>query len=227
MARVITGRFLCGGFPFFQCDFDMDRVRRSTRKRVEREYDGESSEGESSLVGTPVPTAAITTAGVRDFGGCLKSVFLGHRATVEVLFLVQKHSAGWWLTKKMREVECELEPHEYRVIEKIQASLQTSHQSEQHQQVRDGFSRPKAFPNHACAGRGWDNRNLYLQHQIRPVEIKRPFFPVFALLCVPNALPLYIVHFTIKVILWILTQRLSATPMATRPLPIFLALLNF
>ena len=43
----------------------MDRVRRSTRKRVEREYDGESSEGESPVVGTPMPSAAITTAGVR------------------------------------------------------------------------------------------------------------------------------------------------------------------
>lgn len=86
---------------------------------MEREYDGESSEGESSLVGTPVPTAAITTAGVRDFGGNLKSVFLDLRVAVEAVSQVGIHSNGWWLTKKRGDAECELEPHEYRVLEKI------------------------------------------------------------------------------------------------------------
>lgn len=43
----------------------MDRSRRSTRKRVEREYDGESSDGETPISSTPMPSAAITTAGVR------------------------------------------------------------------------------------------------------------------------------------------------------------------
>ena len=43
----------------------MDRSRRSTRKRVEREYDGESSDGESPMLSTPAPSAAITTVGVR------------------------------------------------------------------------------------------------------------------------------------------------------------------
>lgn len=44
----------------------MDRARRSTRKRVEREYDGDSSDGEMTITAAPVPSAAITTAGVRD-----------------------------------------------------------------------------------------------------------------------------------------------------------------
>ena len=45
----------------------MDRARRSTRKRLEREYDGDSSDGETPISTTPAPTAPITTAGVRRF----------------------------------------------------------------------------------------------------------------------------------------------------------------
>lgn len=55
-------------FDFFSVTIlEMDRARRSTRKRLEREYDGDSSDGETPISTTPAPSAAITTAGVRTF----------------------------------------------------------------------------------------------------------------------------------------------------------------